>query len=564
MEKSKRFIALVLAIFMVAALAGCAVPSGNPSSNASGGDSAPQDSPPDQYESIVRTTQDWPTYSDPAVGNDYSDTITMVNLYDPLLFPGTDGQPVPHIATEWSASADGLEYTFKLRGDVKFHSGNPLTADDVVYSMNRMLAIGEGFAYLYKGLVEKVEAVDPTTVKFTISRQFGPFVSSMIRFMIVDSKLLAEHYDMNSATPYGEFGDYGKNWLLTNDAGSGPYKTKEVKLEEYVFAEKFDDYFKGWEENAPQYFRISGAVEPVSVRTAMANKELEVADQIQPMENLTALDAMEGIDILSYEAGQTFNGSMNTQKAPTDDVHFRKAIAYAFDYDTVMNDIYPGSVQAYGPVATNLPGSTKNLTPYTFDIEKAKAELAQSKYAGDPEMMKIQLVWCAEVPEEEKIALMLAANLSQIGIEVEIIKKPFGSMIADAQAIETTPHLSIVLTAASYFEAGAVLQARYHSAGTGSWEQMEWLMNDEIDALISDALSTVDTEARFQKYEVIQQKLNDLCPTIWMFNMIERRAYQAGYIEWPPVEMQKDGTPFVYPMGYVVYAHDMKVFPDKK
>jgi peptide/nickel transport system substrate-binding protein len=525
---------------------------------------AAAEKPAGKYDRILRTTQDWPTYSDPAVGNDQSDTITMVNLYDPLLFPDLKGEPAPHIAASWDISDDGLVYTFTLREGVKFHSGNTLTADDVVYSMKRMLTIGEGFAYLYKGVVKDVEALDPTTVRFTLESSFGPFLGSLIRFMIVDSKELAGHYEMSTSSYGAEVGDYGKTWLLTHDAGSGPYKAIDIKLEEYVLAEKFDDYFKGWDPAAPQYFQISGAVEPVSVKTAMSNKELEITDQIQPMENFIALDALPGIDVVDYDSAQTFGVSMNTKKAPTDDIHFRKALAYAFDYETVMTDIYPGSFPAIGPVPSNLPGNNPDLPRYTFDLEKARAELALSKYAGNPEAQRIQLVWCAEVPEEEKIALLVNANLSQLGIGVEIIKQPFGSMIEAAQSIESTPNLSIVLTAPDYFEAGAVLKARYHSTSAGTWVQMEWLQDPVLDAAIDDALSTSDRDARFAKYRIIQERINDLCPTIWMLNLAERRAYQSAYVEWPVAELIKAGTPFVFPMGYNVVAHDTRVYPDRR
>jgi peptide/nickel transport system substrate-binding protein len=267
----------------------------------------------------------------------------MANLYDPFLYPDLNGEPAPHIATEWTVSDDGLEYVFTIRDDIKFHSDNPLAADDVVYSMKRMLTIGEGFTYLYKGVVTDVQAVNPVTVKFILANPFGPFLGSLIRFMVVDSKLLAEHYDQSTSSYGGDVGDYGKTWLLTHDAGSGPYRAIDIKLEEYVLAEKFDDYFLGWDPAAPQYFQISGAVEPVSVKTAMANQELEITDQIQPMENFIAMDAIEGIDVVAYDSARTFGASMNTKKPPTDDVHFRRVLAYAFDYETVNDRHLPRS-----------------------------------------------------------------------------------------------------------------------------------------------------------------------------------------------------------------------------
>lgn len=554
LKKNKKLIALLLAVFTVLSLAGCS----------GGGNSANKnDASSSDMGSIVRVTEDWPTYYDPAVGSDFSDSIAMPNFYDPLVFPTTDGDVRPHIATEWIPSEDGLTYTFKIRDDVKFHSGNLMTAKDVAFSMNRMLAIGEGYAYLYKGVVKEAVATDDTTVVMNLEKPFGPFVSSLIRFYVVEEALVMEHLD-KSVNTYGEYGDYGKQWLLTNDAGSGPYKTKEFKLDEYVLGEKFDDYFGGWDENAPQYFKLSGAVEPVSVRTAMGKQELEITDELQPLENYNTMEKMDGVDVIAYESGTNLNWCLNTKKAPTDDVHFRKALAYAFDYDSVLNDIYPGAQRSLGPVPGIVPGADDTVIPYEYNMEKAKAELALSKYANDPSKLHMTMSWCAEVPEQEKIALLIQSNLSELGITIDITKKPFGSMVADAQNVDTTPNASLVNVSPSYFEAGAVLKTRYHSSSCGSWEQMEWVQSDELDAMIDDAISTLDRDERFEKYKEIQHYVNDLCPTVWVFDWVERRAAQTGYLDWDPALKLAKGESFVYPMGYSLYAHDMKVYPDKR
>ncbi|KUO72646.1 MAG: ABC transporter substrate-binding protein [Clostridia bacterium BRH_c25] len=560
----RRLLALLLVACMAISLAAC-TPGGNSNTTSNTPSSSSETTVTAQGDmlSIIRMTEDWPTYFDPAVGSDFSDSITLVNIYDPLVFPQIDGVAAPHIAKEWQVSEDGLKYTFKIRDDVKFHSGNIMKASDVAFSMNRMLTIGEGYAYLYKGVVKEAEAVDDTTVVMTLERPFGPFISSLIRFMIVEEKLVMEHLDKSTAT-YGEFGDYGKQWLLTNDAGSGPYFAKEVKLEEYVLGEQFPDYFLGWEEDAPKYFKLSGAIEPVSVRTAMANKELEITDEIQPLENYNTMDTFEGVDVIAYESGTNMNLCLNTKKAPTDDIHFRKAMAYCFDYDTVLEQIYPGAKRSFGTVPGIIPGANRDIVPYQYNLEKAKEELALSKYANDPSKWNITMSWCAEVPEQEKIALLLQANLAELGVKIEVTKKPFGSMIADAQTVETTPNASLVNTSPSYFEAGAMLKTRYHSSSTGTWEQMEWVQNDELDAMIEDALATTDMDERFEKYKKIQVFINDLCPTLWLFDWVEKRACQVGYVDWNPYLFLKEGKSFVYPMGYSLYVHNMKVYPDKR
>lgn len=512
----------------------------------------------DMSQSIIRTTEDWPTYYDPAVGSSYSCSSTQVNVYSPLVFPQADGSIAPHVATEWDISDDGLTYTFKIREDVPFHSGNMLKASDVAYSMNRMLEIGEGYAYLYVGLVEECTAPDDTTVVMKLNQPFGPFIDTLVRLMVVEEALVTEHYDTSVAT-YGDKGDYGKTWMLTNDAGSGPYKTKEFKLDEYFLGERFDDYFLGWEENAPQYFQISNMTDPVAVRTAMSNGELEITDELQPYENYVTMDSFDGVDVAAYESGNMCQLMLNTKVAPTDDIHFRKALAYAFDYETVVNSIYPGAGICHGPVASVIPGADTSIPSYGYNLDKAKEELAQSPYANDPSMMKITLSWCAEVPEQEKISLLIQSNLKELGIEVEISKKPFGSMIADAQTVETTPNASIVNFSPSYFEAGSVLKTRYHSSSTGSWEQMEWVQDPTLDAMIEAALSTQDRDERFAQYAEIQQYIYDLCPTVWMFNWIERRAVQSAYVDWEVLDAIESGTPYLMPIGYPFYAHDMKV-----
>lgn len=516
-------------------------------------------------DSIVRFTEDWPTYIDPAVGNDFSDSIALINLYDSLVFPELDGSIVPHLATEWTVSPDNLTYTFKLRQDVKFHNGDLLTAHDVVFSAERFLTIGEGYSYLLQTKdkdgkiisgIESVKALDDYTVEFKLAKSFGPFVSALVRLYIVNKNQVMANID-KSDTMYGELGDYGKKWLLTNDAGSGPYMVKEMKMEEHLLAEKFDDFWGGWEEGSPDFFKLFAWPGEVTVRTLMKNREEEISSEFMPPEGYVVLDAIEGIDIAAWLVPHNLQIMLNTQKPPTDDVHFRKALAYIMEYSVVVNDIWPKYVQSIGPVPQILPGHNPNVLQYTRNIEKAKEELAKSKYAGQ-DKIPFTLSWCAEVPAEERLALLFQANAAEIGVDVEIFKKPFGSMIDDAQTVETTPNGSIVYVAAHYNEAGSMLETRYHSKSQGSWEQMEWLSNPDIDAAIEDALATVDQKERFAKYAKIQETLVDLAPTIWLADQAMEFAYQ-DYLYWPVVEKVKAGEHVAPVMGYGHYVRDMKL-----
>lgn len=521
-------------------------------------------------DSIVRWCEDWPTYIDPAVGTDFSDSMALVNLYDSLVFPALDGSIGPGLATDWTVSSDNLTYTFELRDGAKFHNGDPVTAEDVAFSADRLFAIGEGFSYLLRTKdkdgniiagVESVKALDDHTVEFKLVKPFGPFVAALVRLYIVNKDQVMANLD-KSDSMYGEFGDYGKKWLLTNDAGSGPYMVKEVKMEDYVLAEKFDDYWGGWEEGSPDFIKEFAYPGEVAIRTMMKNKELEISSETLPPEGYDALDALDGVDTAVWLAPHNLQIMLNTKKAPTDDIHFRKALEYITDYDVVTNDIWPDYVNSVGPVPQTLPGHNPNVLQYTRNVEKAKEELALSKYAGQ-EDIPFTLSWCAEVPAEERVALLFQANAAEIGVDVEIFKKPFGSMIDDAQTQETTPNGSIVYVAAHYNEAGSMLETRYHSKSQGTWEQCEWLGSPEIDAAIEDALATVDQTERFEKYAAIQETLVDLAPTIWLADQAMEFGYQ-DYLLWPVVERVKAGQPVAPVMGYSHYAHDMKLDLAKK
>lgn len=559
MMKMKKALVILLAITMIFALAACGNNDGKVTDEE-------KDNISEQViteDSIVRITQDWPTYIDPGVGSDFSDTIALVNLYDSLVFPEADGSVSPHLATEWTSSEDGKTFTFKLREDVTFHNGNPFTASDVVFTANRMLKIGEGYAYLYKSIIEEVTAIDEYTVEFKLNKSFGPFVKSLIRMYILDEETVMANLDTTNSS-YGEFGDYGKKWLQTNDAGSGPYMVKEVKMEEYVLGEQYPDYWGGWDADAPKYFQENGAVEPISVRTAMSNRELEITDEIQPEENYQTMDKIDGVDLAVNPTTTNNNMCLNTQKAPTDDVNFRKALAYILDYETIYEVIFPGATKSIGPVPTQLPGAHSSELQYSRDVEKAKEYLAKSKYADKLDQYPIKMTWCAEVPAQEKVALLFQANCAELGITVEITKKPFGAMIADAATPETTANATLLNVGASYFDAGAMLKTRYHTDTFGSWEQMEWYANEELDAMIDDALATIDDEERFEKYKEITEIIVEDCPTLWTYDHAEKRAYQSSYLKWELAERLESGLPTLYPMGYSLYVHDMKVSQENK
>jgi len=391
--------AMMVLALLVGLVASCAGPAATPTPTPRPAAEATPTPPPPPEKTILRITFSWPTYIDPAVGSDFSSSSSLCNLYDTLVFPTTEGGVVPNVAESWETSADGLTWTFHLEKGIKFHNGSELTASDVAFSMNRMLEIGEGYAYVFLGTVESATALDDYTVQFKLAKPSGIFLISLVRLYIADEEQVMAN--VVTPGPYGDKGDYGKEWLLTHDAGSGPYKVKEFPLEEYLLMEKYDGWFGTFHPNAPDEAKFIATTEPATIRTLMSRKELEISDQWQPVEALEALGKIEGVDVAAFPSLTEFYYMVHTKKAPTDDIHFRRAMAWAFDYDAAVALEWPGTQQSQGPVPALCAGHNPDVFVFHRDLDKAREELAQSQYADQLDQYPVQVHWITDVPAEE-------------------------------------------------------------------------------------------------------------------------------------------------------------------
>ena len=529
MKKSlmSRILAAAMAVLMLA-LTGC----GGSSSSGSGSGSAPATPPAE--DGVLRMTAAFADPIDPACTMDSASLQMIVNMYDSLVYPDLDGSILKGAAEDYNISGDGLVYTFTLKENMKFHDGSIVTAQDVVFSYNRMATIGQGYAYLFNGIVDTVEAPDEKTVVFTLTKPFAPFLSLLCRVYIVNEEVVMANLASGS---YGEFGDYGVAYLSEHDAGSGAYVCTNFSVNDRIVIEKFDEYHGTFAENAPKVMELINGTEAATVRTMMANGQLEVSDQWQTYEAYQALDQLDGIELGGYGAGQILYLMMNTQRAPMDDVHVRRALAYLIDYDQVTNVLFPG----YKPVTTysgdSLAGSAISIEKHSFNMDKALEEFKASKYADQllNGEMAIEVAWVSEVPDEEKLALLIQACAAQLGVKVEVVKVAWATHVQNTASVESTPHTSVCFMSPNYGEAGAMLYQRLHSDTAGTWEQTEWIQDPELDALIDKALSTIDDAERFALYDQIQQIALDQVYGIAVSEQGEIRAY-VDNIRMPMVE----------------------------
>lgn len=493
--------------------------------------------------------------ADPAVGSDEAGSAALANVYDTLVFPTSAGTLQHDLATNWQVSSDGLTYTFTIRQGVKFHNGDTLSASDVAFSMNRLTTIGQGYSYLFAPYIASITAPDSSTVVIKLKQPFGPFLTALVRLYVLDQKQV-EANEVATGTQYGTNKDYGSAWLLTHDAGSGPYSISAANLESSMTFSAFTGYWNGTQPNQPSTVQMLGSTS--STQALFTSHQIQITDQWQPYSTIVALAQGTGAKLATIPTVNEMYLMLNTKAAPTDDVYVRQAMSQALNYSAIVNNIFQGSKPSAGPVPTSLPGHNSNIPASAQNLALAKQTIAKSKYAGHLGDYPVKYFWVSEVPAEQKLALQFASDMQQIGITVQVLQQPWLTVVADLAKQASAPNVVSIEDGASYFEAGSVLQSRYTSASVGTWEQNEWLQNSTLDNLVSSALSTLDQTARFQSYAGVQTQIYNQYPTIYAFDVYEARAYYPSVVNW----YAANGHPIPL-LGYDFYFRDFQFFPSQ-
>ena len=450
---------------------------------------------------------------DPAKPTDYTDYMGIVNLYDGLTTVEPDGSIVPALAESWEVSADAKEVTYRIRADATFSDGSPVEASDVVYSVERLLKINQGPASMLAGVLTpgSVTAVDAKTVKFTLAKNFAPFLTVVPAIFIVNADVVKA----NEGT------DDAQTWLATNAAGAGPFTLKTYDRAGGLTVVRDKDYYKGFPDNAIDEVRWIVLNDEASVRAMGASGEMTMTGPFQSPDTYKALEDM-GYKVQSDQTTSTLYLKLNSKIAPTDDVHIRKAIALATDYATIREVIFPGN-----KLTTPLPDTFKqfhadDIPEPKFDLEAARAEVAKSKYAGQP--IPITLGYLSGIKYQEEISLLLQSNLEQIGFTVTQEMNPWNRVTELATKVETTPAASQIFYSATYPSPDSMFFSQYHSKSAGTWASMEWISDPEVDRLIDEARGTGDVERQVQLYKELQHKLVDMQSDVFLLTQVSKHA----------------------------------------
>lgn len=478
-------------------------------------------------QTVLRISEGGTANIDPQLASIVSDAILMYNVYDTLVFPAVDqgtAEIRPHLAESVELDASGTVYTIKLKPNVKFHSGNVLSAEDVVFSLNRMLALKKGFSYLFDGWIKSAEARDPLTAVITLNKPYSTFYSSLTRLSILDSKAV-----MANKRPgdYGEFGDYGTAWLNENSAGTGAYRPTFHKQTERTELRKFPDYFKGVPAKAPDVVRLNYHFSDPTVVTLFQRGELDLVRSFIPAETKRALLDVKGVTLAEEPGIAMFFIKVNNKKPPFDDVHCRRAFAYAVDYDNLLeveriDAKTVGAVPARGPLLSSMSGYVPSMPVMKRDMKRAREELAQCRHK--PGSVKIQITWIDIVSKEEPIALLLQQNWKELGFTSEIQRLPWPVYVQMTAKPDTAPMVGQVYTFARTPDPDAYLYNLYHSSRHGQFSAAEYFADAEVDALLDKGRATPVGPERTAIYEQVFRRIVDLQPSIFGYEAINHYA----------------------------------------
>ncbi|MFC5972965.1 ABC transporter substrate-binding protein [Halomarina salina] len=464
---------------------------------------------------------------DPAEQVDYTQGLAAQNLYDELITVDAESlQPTEHLAESWDTENEGKTWVFTLRDDVTFSNGDSLTADDVVYSMKRMLSLEAGYSSFWLSYLdpEDVSARDERTVEFTFSQAYGPALATFVQFYIVNSAVVEENASGD---------DWGRGYLQSNSAGSGAYVLDNWEQGNSIEASAYEDYWKGWNENSFDTFRSTVITEQSTIVNTMQQGDGDMTDQYMGVQAYEQMDSFSNVRVPEVPQLQLFHFPMNTQKAPTDDINVRKAIAYAFDYDSAVNDIIGGGAQATGPVPQEMAGHNDDLTPVSQDLEKAQQFLDQAEYSVD-EINEIGLehVVVAGTELQRQMGLLNQSCLNELGIELTINPQQWASITDKATSAESTSHLTNIFHTAKMPSPDSHTYLMYHPSSFGSYISQSWYSTDELTSVLEEARTTTDLEGRLDKYREAQSLIVEGMPSVFIGNPPYRIGINQNVEGW--------------------------------
>jgi peptide/nickel transport system substrate-binding protein len=445
---------------------------------------------------LTFTTDLAPIDLDPAWALDVDSYTIILNVFDRLVqYEQGSTEIKPSLATNWE-TPDSKTYIFNLREDVYFHDSTPFNATSIKFSLDRAIEMG---AYI-GAFIESVEVIDTYKVRITLYEDFAPFLQV----------LASPPASIVSQDAVEKLGDEIFN---SNPVGTGPFKFDSWDSGKGLVLTANKEYFKG----APKYERlIFNSVLESSERISLLLKgeyDAVLGSTGLQLEDIRLLEENPDIQVSKVAGlGVEFLG-FNLQKEPLSDIRVREAIAYAINYDTIINDVMAGVAKRNGgPIPPSIFGYT-DLPLIQRDINKAKQLLSDSGYADG---FEITLTYNIDNIDRRKTAEVIKDSLDDVGINVHLQGLDWDSALEEYLSMEYEMCLNIWLP--DYLDADTYLTPQFHTSSLAPYGANIFGLSDpRINELLDQARSTSSPEARQSVYREAQQLIVDQIPAIFLY-----------------------------------------------
>jgi peptide/nickel transport system substrate-binding protein len=446
--------------------------------------------------------------------------LMNINMYDSLLHKNTKLEYEPSLATAWK-TLDDTTWEFKLRQGVKFHNGDPFSAEDVKFSFDRVIdPATKSPQYGNIRAIKEVKIIDPYTVHLITDKPFPLLLERVVFFPIVPKK----HLEKVGAPAFAE----------NAPSGTGPYKFVEWKRDQYLKLERFAEHWRG---PAPFKNLIIRVIPETSTQVAeLKTGGVDIIRNLAP-DLIPDLKAHASTYVSTAPILRTHYVELDMREAPFDKKAARQAANYAIDRQAIVDKLMGGLGKTVPTVVNPMAfGYDAKVEGYHYDPKKAKDLLKQ---AGFPNGTDITIHAGVSEAFFRQIVEAIAEMLSEVGLRTNLKVWDPGPAWNKFFQAEGKAVNGFYGTWGYYstFDADAILHPLYHTE-TGGWVGRWYTRVPGLDDLIDVGRATLDKEKRLATYSKIQHLIKDEAPSIFLFHQhdmlgIHKRIdYAARGDEW--------------------------------
>lgn len=433
------------------------------------------------------------------------------NIFEPLVVYNYDTREFDGVlATDWEM--DGRVWTFHLREGVTFSDGQPFTAEDVIFSLDRIKNHPESLQVSNVKAIESMRAIDDLTVEITLKDVLVSFLANLDARMI-----MAKH----------PFDELPEQEAMEAMIGTGPYKLDEWNQGAEITLERNENY---WGEEPTVKTLVLRAIPDDSARlAALTAGEVDLIREL-PMQNVPQVKATQGIKVIENEGTRMIMFPFNPTIEPFGDIRVRQAISYAIDNNALIENILGGTMRPMnGPLPSTIAGYNPEWPEHEFDPDKAKA-LVEEIGGGQPVPIEF---WApnGNYPGDREMAQAIVQMLTDVGFDVTLNSPDFAVI---SQNLDDGKMGFYMISKGNYVDAGDVLQ-QYFQTGVTLRTMYE---NPDVNALLESQATEQDPAARLEQITQAADIIREDVAADWLGTYDNLWAAREG-VDWTPTATER-------------------------